>query len=182
MDPRDAMPKAKRAAETAVRLDESIADAHATLGYVRLVYDWDGPGAAKALVRALDLNPTLATARLNYAAYLTTQARDDDAVREVRRAVDLDPLSVRTHAFGTVLLLFTRRYDEAIDLARRGLEFEPDAAFTWRFREWRTLSRVGSTRRSRMFSERRSWTTASPSWHCRRTCLPWRGERKKRDS
>ena len=133
IDPRDAMPKAKQAAETAIRLDETIADAHAALGYVRLVYDWDGPGAAKALLRALDLNPTLATARLNYAAYLTTQARDDDAVREIRRAVNLDPLSVRTHAFGTVLLLFTRRYDEAIDLARQGLEFEPNAAFTLAF-------------------------------------------------
>ena len=133
MDPRDAMPKAKRAAETALRLDETLADAHAALGYVHLVYDWDGPAAAKALLRALDLNPTLATARLNYAAYLTTQARHDEAVREIRRAVNLDPLSVRTHAFGTVLLLFTRRYDEAIELARQGLEFEPNAAFTLAF-------------------------------------------------
>ena len=133
MDPREAMPKAKRAAETALRLDESLADAHAALGYVHLVYDWDGPAAEKALLRALALNPTLATARLNYAAYLTTQARHDEAVREVRRAVDLDPLSIRTHAIGTVLLLFTRRYDEAIELARKGLEFEPDAAFTLAF-------------------------------------------------
>ena len=133
MDPREAMPKAKRAAETALRLDESLADAHAALGYVRLVYDWDGPGRARALLRALDLNPTLATARLNYAAYLTTQARHDDAIREIRRAVNLDPLSVRTHAFGTLLLLFTRRYDEAIELAQKGLEFEPNASFTLAF-------------------------------------------------
>ena len=127
------MPKAKRAAETALRLDESLAEAHAALGYVHLVYDWDGPAAAKALLRALDLNPTLATARLNYAAYLTTQARHDEAVREIRRAVDLDPLSIRTHTLGTMLLLFTRRYDEAIELARKGLEFEPDSAFTLAF-------------------------------------------------
>ncbi len=133
MDPREAMPKAKRAAESALRLDESLADAHAALGFVHLVYDWDGPATEKALLRALDLNPTLATARLNYAAYLTTQARHDDAVREVRRAVDLDPLSVRTHAWGTSLLLFTRRYDEAIALAREGLEFEPNSAFTLAF-------------------------------------------------
>ena len=71
LDPREAMPKAKRAAETALRLDEALAEAHAALGYVHLVYDWDGPAAAKALLRALDLNPTLATARLNYAAYLS---------------------------------------------------------------------------------------------------------------
>ena len=133
VDPREAMPKAKRAAETAVRLDESLADAHATLGYVHLVYDWDGPAAEKALLRALALNPTLGMARLNYAAYLTTQARHDEAVREVRRAIDLDPLSIRIHAIGTVQLLFSRRYDEAIELAQKGLEFEPDSAFILAF-------------------------------------------------
>jgi eukaryotic-like serine/threonine-protein kinase len=133
MDPREAMPKAKRAAETALHLDETLADAYAALGYVHLVYDWNGPAAARALMRALDLNPNLPTARLNYAAYLSTQARHDEAAQEVRRALDLDPRSIRTHAFGTVLLLFTRRYDEALELARKGLEFEPDSAFTLAF-------------------------------------------------
>jgi eukaryotic-like serine/threonine-protein kinase len=133
VDPREAMPKAKRAAQRALHLDEATAEAHAALGFVHLVYDWDGPAAEKALLRALDLNPTLATARLNYAAYLTTQARHDDAVREIRRAIQLDPLSVRAHALGTSLLLFTRRYDDAITLAREGLEFEPNSAFTLAF-------------------------------------------------
>jgi len=130
IDPRQAMPEAKRAAQTAIQLDETLAEAHAALGYVHLVYDWDGPSAERALLRALDLNPTLATARLNYAAYLSTQARHDDAVREIRRAVDLDPLSIRTHTFGALLLMFTRRYDEALDLAQRGLEFEPNSGLT----------------------------------------------------
>ncbi len=133
VDPREAMPKAKQAAERALRVDEGIAEAHAALGFVHLVYDWDGPAAEKALLRALDLNPTLATARMNYAAYLTTQARNDEAVREIRRAVEHDPLSVRTHTLGTSLLLFTRRYDDAIALARKGLEIEPDAAFALAF-------------------------------------------------
>ena len=133
LDPREAMPKAKQAAETALRLDETLADAHAALGYVHLVWDWDGPAAEKALLRALDLNPTLATARLNYAAYLTTQARHDQAVQEIRRALNLDPRSIRTHSYGTVLLLFTRHYDEAIELAREGLEFEPGSGFTLAF-------------------------------------------------
>ena len=127
------MPKARQAAETAIRLDDSLAYAHAALGFIRLVYEWDGPGAEKALLRALELNPTLASARLSYAAYLTSQARHDAGVREIRRAVDLDPLSIRTNAFATLFLLFSRSYDEAIELARRGLEFEPNAAFTLAF-------------------------------------------------
>jgi tetratricopeptide (TPR) repeat protein len=97
------------------------------------VYDWNGPAAAKALQRALDLNPTLAPARLNYASYLSTQARHEEAFREIRRAVDLDPLSIRTHTLGTMLLLFAGHFDDAIELARRGLEFEPDSAFTLAF-------------------------------------------------
>ena len=133
MHPREGMPKAKRAAETAVRLDAGLADAHAALGYVHLIYDWDGPAAEKALLRALDLNPTLATARLNYAAFLTTQSRHEEAIREVRRAVDLDPRSIQTHSFGTLFLVFARRYDEAIELARKGLEFEPNSALTLAF-------------------------------------------------
>ena len=75
------MPRAKRAALAALALDDSLADAHAALGYVHLVYDWDGPSAEKELVRALDLNSTLAMARLNYAAYLASQNRHADAVQ-----------------------------------------------------------------------------------------------------
>jgi tetratricopeptide (TPR) repeat protein len=133
MDPIEAMPKAKRAAENALRLDDSLADAHAAMGYIHLVYDWDGPGAEKALLRALDLNPTVASARLSYAAYLTSQSRHDEAAREIRRAVQFDPLSVRTYSFGTLFMLFTRRYDEAIELANRAIELEPRAAFALAF-------------------------------------------------
>lgn len=131
--PREAMPKAKRAAETALSLDESVASAHAVLGFVHLVYDWDGPAAERALLRALELNPTLATARLHRAAHLTTQARHDEAVREIWRAVEFDPISIRTNSIATSLLLFTQHYDDAIELARRGLEFEPDSAFALAF-------------------------------------------------
>jgi serine/threonine-protein kinase len=131
--PAEAMPKARQAAETALRLDDSLAEAHAALGFIHLVYDWDGPTAEKSLLRALDLNSSLAMTRLNYAAYLTSQGRREEAVIEIRKAVNLDPLSIRTYSFGTLFLLFTRRYDEAIELARKGLEFEPESAFTMAF-------------------------------------------------
>lgn len=131
--PREAMPNAARAAKRAIELDESLADAHASLGLISLVYDWDGPSAERSLQRALALNPTLATARLHYAAYLTTQTRYDDAVREIRQSVQFDPASVRTNAMATSLLLFARHYEDAIELARRGLEFEPRSGFALAF-------------------------------------------------
>lgn len=131
--PRQAMPKAKQAAEAALKLDDDLADAHAALGYIHLVYDWDGAGAERHLLRALSLNPTLAMARLNYAAYLASQGRNDEAAQEIRTAVTIDPLSNKTYAFGTLFMLFTRRYEEAIELGRRGLEVEPRSAFAMAF-------------------------------------------------
>ena len=130
--PREAMPKAKQAAETALRLDEALADAHAALGYVHLVWDWNGPAAQKALLRALDLNPSLAKARLNYAATYDASAprrrrSRDPAGAQSRSAVYSEP------CLGTVLLIFTRHFDEAVELARRGLEFEPNSGFTLAF-------------------------------------------------
>jgi TolB-like protein/tRNA A-37 threonylcarbamoyl transferase component Bud32/Tfp pilus assembly protein PilF len=127
--PEEAMPKAKAAVQTALRLDESLADAHAVAGYIHLIYDWDGPAAARELDRAIQLNPNLSTARLNYAAYLSTQGRRDESVAEVRQAVELDPLSLRAHSEGASLLLFAQRYDEAIDLAGKALELDPNFAF-----------------------------------------------------
>src|SRR4030095_16516663 len=65
--------------------------------------------------------------------YQTTQARHDEAAREIHRAFEFDPLSIRTNSVGISLLLFTRRYDEAIELARKGLEYEPRSAFALAF-------------------------------------------------
>ena len=131
--PRGAMPKAREAALAALRLDDSLAEAHAVLGFIHLIYDWDGPAAKRELERAIQLNPSLAVARTNYAAYLSTQGRLDDSIREVRRAISLDPLSLRAHADGASLLLFARRNDEAIQLAGKGIALEPNFAFGFAF-------------------------------------------------
>jgi serine/threonine protein kinase/TolB-like protein/Tfp pilus assembly protein PilF len=169
LPPREAMPQAKRAAETAIRLDQSLADAHATLGFIHLVYDWDGPAAEKSLLRALDLNPTLALARLHYAAYLTTQKRPEEAVREIQQAVKFDPVSIRTNALATSLLLFTQSYDEAIELARKGLEFEPKNAFALAFQgvayaeQGRSTEAVANMERAATLDQ--SWTILSLQAH-----------------
>ena len=95
--PREAMPKAKTAALTALKLDESLAEAHAALGLIHLVYDWDGPAAERELRRAIQLNPSLATARLNYCGLLKhpgTARRGrsgDSAGSRARSAVSADP-------------------------------------------------------------------------------------------
>jgi tetratricopeptide (TPR) repeat protein len=125
MSPREAMPRARAAAEAALQRDASLAEAHAALGAVRLFFEWDGPAAERSLRRAIQLNPSLPSARLTYAGYLLTAARIEESVEEVRRAVDLDPLSIRTHALATMFLIFGRRYDEAIAQANKARQVDP---------------------------------------------------------
>ncbi|HSB76442.1 MAG TPA: hypothetical protein VLC12_12380, partial [Terriglobales bacterium] len=93
LPPREAFPKAKVAAERALELDPNLAEAHVSLGYIHLVYDWDAAGAESEMRRALELRPDYATAHQFYAYYLSATGRLDQAIAERQRAQELDPLS-----------------------------------------------------------------------------------------
>ena len=123
--PRDTIPLAKAAALTALKLDDSLADAHAHLGFIHFFYDWDAKAAEKEFARAIQINPNLASARIHRAGYFLAVGKPRDAISEIRLALQLDPLSLRTHALGTIFLIFAREYDEAIQLARKALDLEP---------------------------------------------------------
>jgi tetratricopeptide (TPR) repeat protein len=112
------MPKAKAAAARAIELDDSIAEAHASFGYVKLTFDWDWPGAEREFRRALELNPNLPRAHAGYAHYLLTLRRTDEAIQELDQVEKIDPLFPQSH-MGLPWLLFTaRRYQAAIEAAR----------------------------------------------------------------
>jgi TolB-like protein/DNA-binding winged helix-turn-helix (wHTH) protein/Flp pilus assembly protein TadD len=112
------MPLAKAAALRAVQLDPASADAHASLGNIKLHFDWDWPGAEQEFRRALQLNPSHAWAHAGYAAYFQTLGRGQEATRELGRARELDPL-LPIHHGGLAWYLFEqRRYHEAIEVAQ----------------------------------------------------------------
>jgi tetratricopeptide (TPR) repeat protein len=90
---KDAFPKAKEAALKALELDDSLAEAHASLGYVKGAYDWDSSGAEREFQRAIELNPSYATAHRFYGLALAGMGRFEEALRELKRALELDPLS-----------------------------------------------------------------------------------------
>jgi len=121
------MPQAKAAAARALELDETIADAHASLGKIKLSFDWDWAGAEREFRRALDLNPSLSSAHAGYAEYLQTQGRGDDAIRELRRAQELDPLLPVAHGRLPLYLFELRRYDQAIEAAQRSTQSDQTA-------------------------------------------------------
>lgn len=111
--PREVMPKAKAAAEKAVELDPNSAEAHTSLGAVKLDYDWDREGAQRELRRALDINPGFAWARHWYAHSLEAENRVDEALKEMRAALALDPLNIPINWDIGNELSMLGRYEEA---------------------------------------------------------------------
>jgi len=85
------MPKAKAAAIRAIELDDTLAEAHVSLGYVALTFDWDWVRAEHEFRRALELNPSLPRAHAGYAEYLLFKlGRADEAIQELQRAYAVD--------------------------------------------------------------------------------------------
>jgi TolB-like protein/tetratricopeptide (TPR) repeat protein len=123
--PRTACPKARFAAMRALEIDESLAEAHATLALVRTVFDWDWAGAEREFERAIDLSPSYATARCWYALHLMWMGRMDESLTEMEAARELDPLSLVIARNLAQICIFARRYDQAIDVLRRTLEMDP---------------------------------------------------------
>jgi TolB-like protein/Tfp pilus assembly protein PilF len=117
--------KARSAANTAVELDPSLAEAHSALGVVKAFYEHDLPGAEPAFVRALELNPNSVITRDWYSFYLLFFPRWDEAIAMQRRAVELDPLSIIINADMGWVLAHAGRWDEAIEHLRKTLELDP---------------------------------------------------------
>jgi tetratricopeptide (TPR) repeat protein len=111
----------------ALEIDETLAEAHAALGLVTLLYDWDLAASERHFRRALELSPGYATGHHWYAELLMASGRPDEALAELRQAEELDPLSVILVADQGRALFFARRYEEAAARCRRALE--SDASF-----------------------------------------------------
>ncbi len=124
--PREVMPKAREAAQRALALDDNLAEAHTSVGIVKLDYDWDPGGAQRELRRALDLNPGSGWVHHWYAHSLEAQGKLDDAMKEMRAALDLDPLSVVIYWDIGSELLMAKRYDDALTLLAKANDLFPN--------------------------------------------------------
>ncbi len=128
----EAMPRARVAALRALELDEGLAEAHTSLAFVRMHFEWDWPNAKSEFARALELNPGYATAHHWYAFWLIAQGRAEEALREIRLAQELDPLSLIINTDVGEMLYYARRYDAAIEQAGRTVEMDPGFALARR--------------------------------------------------
>ena len=128
LPPKEAFPKGEAAAKKALQLDDTLAEAHVSLGYAELVYEWNFPAAQREFERALALRPDYATAHQFYAYYLTSMGRADDAIAERKKAVELDPINpLLASALGEAYFQ-SRRFDLTVSQYARSLELDPSYA------------------------------------------------------
>jgi len=133
LPPWETMPPAREAAMEALRLDDTLAEAHTSLANVRFFYDYDWVQTEAEFKRALELNPSLAEAHDGYALYLALMLREEEAIREMQRAKELDPFSPRFDANMVRVLFLTRRYDQAIERGLKVISTHPNFALGYRF-------------------------------------------------
>jgi serine/threonine protein kinase/Tfp pilus assembly protein PilF len=128
---REAMPKAKAAAERALEIDGNLAQAHISLAYAAFTYDWDWPAATRHFDRAIALNREAVLNHAYYPFYLTVAGRFDEAVSVARRALDRDPVSASLSHTLAVQLSLARHSDEAIAECLRTIELDPNYAIAY---------------------------------------------------
>jgi eukaryotic-like serine/threonine-protein kinase len=116
---------ARAAAATALTLDDRLADAHASMAFIKFRFDWDWSGAESEFTRALELNPGHAPSRQWYAMFLASRSRFDTALAEMTRALELDPLSLIIQSGLGRILHFAGRLDDAIFQYDHVLETDP---------------------------------------------------------
>src|SRR5215831_2971539 len=120
--------EAKKAAVKALDLAPTLGEAHASLGFLTFLYDWDWSKAELELRRAIELNPNYAQARQWYALYLAKMGRHEEALAEAREAQRLDPLSLPINLTTALVLCIARRYDRSISEIKRVIEMDANFA------------------------------------------------------
>jgi TolB-like protein/DNA-binding winged helix-turn-helix (wHTH) protein/Tfp pilus assembly protein PilF len=128
MPSKETLPKAKAAAVKALELDSSLSEAHTSLGYCLRSFVWDFDSAEKEFRRAIEINPSYATAHHWNAVNLGLLGRHKEALAEMKKAVSLDPLSLIINADLAEFLLLTHSYDESVKQSRKIIEMDPNFA------------------------------------------------------
>ena len=126
--PQKAYPAARGAALNALRLDNSLADAHASLGMIAFYYGWNWSESEQEFQQALALNPNDVGAETWYGLNLAAMGRVEEAVDLVQRAKEIDPLSPEINVVLGHLYYSSRQYEKAIDVYRKVIQLNPNFA------------------------------------------------------
>lgn len=126
-DPKDGFPKAKEAAIKALEIDDTLAEAHTSLAFIKFRWDRDRVEAEREFQLAIKHKPTYAQAHQWYSSYLVALERFDEAVAEARRTSELEPLSFTASSHLGWILYLSGRTDEAIAQCTKILALDPNS-------------------------------------------------------
>ncbi|MCI0697475.1 protein kinase [candidate division KSB1 bacterium] len=126
LPPIELYPKARAAAERALELDHTIAEAHTELAVIMNVFDWDWLGAERTFKHALALNPDYTRAHQAYGAFLMFMGRNEEAFAEIKRSQEFNPLWLESHNGEGLIHYYGRRYDDAIEKLTKTIEMQPN--------------------------------------------------------
>jgi tetratricopeptide (TPR) repeat protein len=159
LPPRTVFPRARKAAEQALALDSKLAEAHTSLGYIKLHFDWDWPAAEAAFQRAIAVDQQNASAYHWYAHCLLVMGRNDEALAKSKRALELDPLEPNITAHLGWHYYYVRDYDRAIEYLRPVVEMDPKA---WAVHHFLAMAYAQKARYPEALAESRAATAAAP--------------------
>jgi DNA-binding winged helix-turn-helix (wHTH) protein/TolB-like protein/Tfp pilus assembly protein PilF len=127
LEPKEGFPKAKEAATKALEIDESSAEAHSSMAFIKFRWDWDRAATEREFQTAIRLKPAYAPAHQWYSSYLVAVERFDEAIAEAKRTEELEPLSfVASSHLGWIYYL-SGQNDKAIEQCRKILELDPSS-------------------------------------------------------
>jgi TolB-like protein/Tfp pilus assembly protein PilF len=126
LPPREFMPKALQATRKALELDDTLAEAHSSLAYIKAHYEWDWESAEREFKRAIELAPGYAHAHLWYSNYLLARGRFEEAFAASSKALELEPFTPVVAQHLGYHFLFTRNYQKALEHLKKTLEMDPN--------------------------------------------------------
>jgi TolB-like protein len=126
ISPAEAYSKAKAALKKALAIDPELAEAHASLGWIKMFYDWDWNGAEKEFLQAIRAYPDYAPVHIWYGMFLTITGRFDESLREMKKAQELEPLESLNNTMVGWSYYMARRFDTAKDIFKKVIETEPN--------------------------------------------------------
>jgi serine/threonine protein kinase/tetratricopeptide (TPR) repeat protein len=150
---KEAMPKARAAATKALAIDDTLSEAHTSLGFVELTLGWNWPVAEREFKRGIELNERYSGAHEWYAIGLLIHGRTEESLKEMKRALVLDPLSLPVNMHLGQIFYLSRDYDGAIKQYEKALEIDPDFLLT---RHWLALSYVQKGMKQEAIAELRA--------------------------
>jgi TolB-like protein/Flp pilus assembly protein TadD len=130
--PHEAYPKAAAAALKALEIDDTLGEAHCSLGFFRLLYDWNWSEAEREFKKAIRISPNFPNAYDGYGFYLKAVGKHDKAIENCSQALKLDPLSPFAHISLGYAYYFARDYTSAIDQCNKALEMDRYSPFAYR--------------------------------------------------